>query len=87
MTTSSDGIPYENGLANDALRPGTYRHFKGGKYRVLSVAKHSETGEELVIYQALYGDCGWWVRPLVMFLERVDYQGQTVQRFSFEQDV
>lgn len=61
---------------------GTYRHFKGGVYRVLGVAAHSETGEQMVVYQALYGDCSLWVRPASMWLETVEYQGKKVQRFA-----
>ena len=50
-------------------RPGRYRHYKGGEYRVLGVARHSETLEPLVVYQALYGERGLWVRPAAMFTE------------------
>lgn len=53
------------------LQPGLYQHYKGPQYRVFSVARHSETEEEVVFYQALYGDYGFWVRPLSMFLESV----------------
>lgn len=63
-------------------RPGRYRHYKGNEYRVLSVARHTETEEELVVYQALYGEYGWWVRPRAMFLETVVVNGQTVPRFA-----
>lgn len=65
------------------LLPGPYRHFKGGKYQVLAVATHSESHEPMVVYRPLYNDSGWWVRPLSMFLERVEHQGQTVPRFQF----
>lgn len=59
-----------------------YRHFKGNEYLVLHVAKHSETLEELVVYQALYGERGIWVRPLAMFLEQVEVNGKRVNRFE-----
>jgi hypothetical protein len=59
-----------------------YRHFKGNEYLVLHLAKHSETLEELVVYQALYGAKGIWVRPLEMFLEQVEVDGQLVNRFE-----
>ena len=54
------------------IKPGIYRHFKGGEYYVLGVAKHSETQEEFVLYQHLGEDKGMWVRPLHMFFEGVD---------------
>lgn len=59
-----------------------YRHFKGKEYLVLYLAKHSETMEELVVYQALYGEKGIWVRPLSMFLEKVEVNGKLVERFE-----
>ena len=62
--------------------PGRYRHFKGGEYEVLGVARHSETGERLVVYRPLYGDGGLWVRPAAMFLETVEADGKTVSRFT-----
>ena len=61
-----------------ALKPGLYRHFKGNLYRLLYVAKHSETLEPMVVYQALYGEMGIWVRPAAMWsehVERSDYSG------------
>ncbi len=66
------------------IRPGVYRHFKGNLYRVLYVARHSETLEEMVVYQALYGERGIWVRPIHMWNEMVERDGQTVSRFSWE---
>lgn len=59
-----------------------YRHFKGKEYLVLHIAKHSETLEELVVYQALYGEKGIWVRTLDMFLEQVEVDGKLVNRFE-----
>jgi hypothetical protein len=62
---------------------GRYRHYKGGLYEVLGVARHSETEEELVIYKALYGDGGLWARPKSMFLESVKLDGREVARFRY----
>ena len=59
-----------------------YRHFKGNEYLVLYVAKHSETLEEMVVYQALYGERGIWVRPLEMFLDWKEVDGKLVIRFE-----
>ncbi len=59
-----------------------YRHFKGNEYLVLHLAKHSETEEDMVVYQALYGERGIWVRPLPMFLEKVEVNGTYVERFK-----
>jgi hypothetical protein len=63
--------------------PGRYRHFKGGEYEVLGVARHSETDERLVVYRPLYNDSGLWVRPVAMFLETVVHDGRTVPRFEY----
>lgn len=63
-------------------RPGLYRHYKGNDYRVIGLARHSETLEPLVVYQALYGDQGLWVRPAAMFTEQVEVAGQRCPRFA-----
>lgn len=63
------------------LKPGLYRHFKGNEYRLLYVAKHSETLEPMVVYQALYGDRGIWVRPAYMWTEHVDRDDYHGPRF------
>lgn len=65
------------------VRPGRYRHYKGNEYIVIGVARHSETDEELVVYQPEYGDRGLWVRPKAMFAETVSIDGQSVPRFDF----
>ncbi|WEN16440.1 DUF1653 domain-containing protein [Rhodanobacter sp. AS-Z3] len=64
---------------------GIYRHYKGQRYRVLGTARHSETMEPLVVYQALYGDFGLWVRPAAMFCETVELDGEPLPRFALEQ--
>jgi hypothetical protein len=64
------------------ITPGTYRHYKGNLYEVIDVATHSETEERLVVYRALYGERGLWVRPLVMFTETVEVDGVAVPRFA-----
>ena len=63
------------------IQPGRYRHFKGNEYQVLGIARHSETLEELVVYRALYGDGGLWVRPASMWTETVERDGKVQQRF------
>ena len=64
------------------LSPGKYRHFKGGEYQVIDIARHSETEEWLVVYRPLYGEQGLWVRPLEMFVESIEWQGKSVTRFT-----
>ena len=65
------------------IKPGNYRHFKGNEYEVLCMATHSETEEPMVVYRALYGDRGIWVRPAAMWEETVERDGRTVQRFTY----
>jgi hypothetical protein len=64
------------------VQPGRYRHYKGQEYEVLGVARHSETEEEYVVYRALYGDRGLWIRPTAMFEELVVIEGRHVPRFE-----
>ncbi|KEA62806.1 hypothetical protein ADIMK_3278 [Marinobacterium lacunae] len=65
------------------LKPGLYRHYKGMDYEVIGTARHSETEEWMVVYRALYGDFGLWVRPLSMFVEKVTLEsGECVSRFT-----
>jgi hypothetical protein len=66
-----------------AARCGRYRHYKGGEYEVVGVARHSETHEPLVVYRPLYNDSGLWVRPHAMFFEDVDVDGRRQPRFAF----
>ncbi len=67
-----------------ALQPGIYRHCKGQQYKVIGTARHSETEEDVVVYQALYGEYGLWVRPLSMFSETVQVDGEQIARFSLQ---
>lgn len=85
-------VTHENEYTNAAISrkrlelppivPGRYRHFKGNEYEVLSVASHSETLEPMVVYRALYGEGGVWVRPAAMWSELVEHEGKLVPRFS-----
>lgn len=68
------------------ILPGRYRHFKGGEYEVLYLARHSETREEMVVYRALYGERGIWVRPARMWNETVERDGRTYTRFTRMED-
>lgn len=68
------------------VRPGVYRHYKNKDYAVLGCAKHTETGEEVVVYRALYGAHELWVRPKDMFLGQVTIQGRVMPRFQYVGD-
>lgn len=65
------------------LKPGKYRHFKGNEYELIGEARHSETEEPMVVYRALYGDGGLWVRPKEMWTERVQRDGYDGPRFRY----
>lgn len=67
----------------ESIRPGRYRHFKGKEYRLLYTARHSETQELMVVYQALYGEQGFWVRPASMWSESVERDGYSGPRFTY----
>ncbi len=64
------------------IKPGRYRHFKGMEYEVLCIARHSETLEPMVVYRALYGEGGLWVRPAAMWNETVTVNGREEKRFA-----
>ena len=64
------------------LQAGIYKHYKGNLYEVLTTARHSETEEWMVVYKALYGEEGMWVRPYEMFVERVEVEGKLISRFE-----
>jgi len=65
------------------IKKGIYRHYKGNLYEVLMTVQHSETEEWMVVYKALYGEKGIWVRPYDMFVEKVMIGGIAVERFVF----
>ena len=69
------------------LKPGIYRHFKGNLYELIGIAQHSETLEPMVVYRALYGQQGLWVRPAAMWEEQVDRDGYSGPRFTFVKKV
>jgi hypothetical protein len=78
MVDTHDGSAAET----SSVPAGTYRHYKGNLYEVIGEATHSETEESLVVYRALYGEFGLWVRPREMFLGDVDVDGRSVRRFA-----
>ena len=67
----------------EEIRLGKYRHFKGNEYEVIAIAKHSETTEDMVVYKALYGEGGLWVRPASMWNETVERDGRVFKRFEY----
>ena len=73
-------MTYEEAV--EAIRPGKYRHFKGNEYEVAGIARHSETTEPMVVYRALYGEGGIWVRPAFMWNETVERNGTRFKRFE-----
>ncbi len=77
------------GREDESMNPiplGVYRHYKGNEYEVVGFAKHSETLEDMVIYKALYGEGGMWVRPLSMWENHIEVDGKTVKRFEYTGD-
>ena len=70
-------------MENEEIMLGKWRHFKGNEYEVIAIAKHSETLEPMVVYRALYGDGGVWVRPASMWNETVKHNGIVYKRFSY----
>lgn len=68
------------------MKTGIYQHYKGPKYQVLGVARHSETEEPHVVYRCLYGEYDLWIRPLSMFTETVVHEGQQIPRFRWISD-
>lgn len=68
-------------MTEQNLPPGRYRHYKGGEYEVIGIARHSESDERLVVYRCLYDNNSLWVRPLPMFVEKIFHEGRWVPRF------
>ncbi len=75
-----EAMGFEEALAS--IPPGRYRHFKGNEYEVIAVARHSETEEPMVVYRALYGEGGIWVRPAAMWNEVIERDGKKFRRFE-----
>ena len=72
-----------NGKNISHLELGRYRHYKGGEYEIIGIAKHSDTMEELVVYRSLYGESQVWARPLIEFMGEVEVDGKITPRFVF----
>ena len=68
------------------ITPGIYQHFKGNRYQVIDIVRHSETQDEMVLYKALYGDFVLWVRPLAMFAAPIELEGEVFERFPLLTD-
>ncbi len=82
---NQEALPSFSALTQSILVDSLYEHYKGLRYKIIGVARHSETLEELVVYQALYGEGSMWVRPLSMFLENIVINGQSQPRFKLVQ--
>lgn len=80
--TEYDKMPIKTRI-NMELKKGLYKHYKGEMYEIFMMARHSETEEWMVVYKALYGDEGMWVRPFDMFVEKVKVDGVMVDRFKY----
>jgi hypothetical protein len=78
---NKEALPPFSALAQSIIVGSLYEHYKGPRYKIIGVARHSETLEELIVYQALYGESGIWVRPLTMFLENITIHGRSQPRF------
>lgn len=76
-------VTHKGGKNMEPIKLGRYRHFKGNEYEVVGLAKHSETLEDMVVYRALYGEFGLWVRPAAMWNETVERDGKTYRRFTY----
>ena len=70
-------------IVQSEIAPGRYRHFKGNEYEVIGTATHSETLEKYVVYRALYGENQLWIRPVKMWCEEVEFEGEKVPRFAY----
>lgn len=79
---SQETLPCLSSAAKSIASGSVYEHYKGMRYKILGVGRHSETLEEMVVYQALYGEGDIWVRPLAMFLEDITIEGQSLPRFQ-----
>ena len=79
---SKEVLPRFSAIAKSIVAGSLYEHYNGLRYKIVGVARHSETLEELIVYQALYGEGDLWVRPLSMFLEHVVINGQSQPRFK-----
>ncbi len=79
---NKDTLSSFSSLAQSIIVGSLYEHYKGLHYKIIGIARHSETLEELVVYQALYGEGGIWVRPVTMFLETIEINGQPQPRFK-----
>ena len=80
QSAADSRLTFEQAVA--AIPLGRYRHFKGNEYEVIAIARHSETLEPMVVYRALYGEFGLWVRPASMWNETVERDGKTYRRFT-----
>ena len=83
---SQETLPCFSEVSKSIVTGSLYEHYKGQRYKILGVARHSETLEELVVYQALYGNGDIWVRPLSMFLENITINSQSQPRFRLIQE-
>lgn len=82
---SQEALPDFSAIAKTIMVGSLYEHYKGLRYKIIGIALHSETLEELVVYQGLYGEGSMWVRPMTVFLENIVINGQSKPRFKLVQ--
>ena len=87
LLNAADAMPDLQSILHPEIPRGRYQHYKGYDYQLIDIARHSETEEAHAVYRTLYGDFSLWIRPLGMFTETINHNGQNIPRFRFVGDL